>query len=437
MAMSDAPPPIDPIAKAFISYSWDDQHHKDAVEALAKRLVEDAVDVSLDVWEPNPAEGWPTWMLHRIREADFVLVVCTQTYKRRFEGYEAPKVGRGARFEGVIITNEIYAAECRNTRFLPVVLSPDDSEYVPGVLASSTRFDVSNGAGYKDLYRLVSRQPERLKPPLGTKKSLPPEQGAPAARIESVNSNPAIATEVAKRSFGVLRDQFARAGETLKTPSVVLNRFTDSGREMSRLPQGLAETFGELRSFQMLTLREPVIRAYKPEDEELPDFEGKCPRVIRAHDGRPVAVREPAVYASVTLHGGSLRGAERLTSLASATGKMLQSTSRNVPGLVTLARMRKDPSPAPLWWWSLCELAWHHPTLPFTAHRRFWVDGNSFEWSDGAFSAFLEFEPTASLLRNALGPSPKLPDYFYAQIEPDAALASALAVESILGHLRT
>jgi hypothetical protein len=54
-------------------------------------------------------------MLDRLDWADFVLVVCTETYYRCFRGQEEP--GKGADWEGNLIALEIYDAKSKTTKF--------------------------------------------------------------------------------------------------------------------------------------------------------------------------------------------------------------------------------------------------------------------------------------------------------------------------------
>lgn len=72
--------------RVFISYSHDSPEHMSHVKTLSDRLCSEGVDSNIDQYEQSPSEGWPRWMVRQIREADFVLVVCTQRYLRRFEG---------------------------------------------------------------------------------------------------------------------------------------------------------------------------------------------------------------------------------------------------------------------------------------------------------------------------------------------------------------
>jgi SEFIR domain len=86
--------------KVFISYSHDSPEHAQHVLELAERLRKDGVDALLDQYVAGtPAEGWPRWVLDRLDWADFVLLVCTETYYRRFRGHEQPEKSRGVDWE--------------------------------------------------------------------------------------------------------------------------------------------------------------------------------------------------------------------------------------------------------------------------------------------------------------------------------------------------
>jgi hypothetical protein len=59
-------------------------------------------------------------MLQQVTEADFVLVVCTETYLQPAMLTEGEHVGLGASFEAALI----------NTKFIPVVFSHEDKRHV-------------------------------------------------------------------------------------------------------------------------------------------------------------------------------------------------------------------------------------------------------------------------------------------------------------------
>jgi formylglycine-generating enzyme required for sulfatase activity len=160
--------------QVFLSYSHDSAEHKDRVLALCDRLRENGIDAWIDQYETSPSEGWPRWCADRVREADFVLVVCTEIYERRFRSAEEPGRGRGGQWEGFVIELELYQAAARNKKFIPVLFPPALEEHVPDLLRGVSRYDVSRDEAYWKLVRHLTGQPETPAPPLGTPVPLPP-----------------------------------------------------------------------------------------------------------------------------------------------------------------------------------------------------------------------------------------------------------------------
>lgn len=95
-------------SKVFISYSCESSQHNKHVLELSNRLRDEGLDCNVDQYEDCPPEGWFLWMINQIEEADFVLIVCTQKYERRFMGKVEAGKGLGAKWEGAIITQELY-----------------------------------------------------------------------------------------------------------------------------------------------------------------------------------------------------------------------------------------------------------------------------------------------------------------------------------------
>lgn len=164
----------DPAAPTvFISYSHDSPEHKDRVLALSNRLRADGVDATIDQYEVSPPEGWPVWMERQVRESDFVLIICTETYLKRAERREDPGKGHGAIWESVLTYQQIYDAGSKNEKFIPVLLEGSDRCHIPVPLRSATSYDCSTDDGYWELYARLTDQHGKTKPQLGKLKSLP------------------------------------------------------------------------------------------------------------------------------------------------------------------------------------------------------------------------------------------------------------------------
>ena len=143
--------------KVFISYSHDSQEHAQHVLELAERLRSDGMDAWIDQYVAgSPKEGWPRWMLNRLDWAEFVLVVCTKTYYRRFRGFEEQGKGKGADWEGNLITAEIYNAKSTTTKFVPVFFETQDDQFIPEPFSTSTRYLLSSEHNYHNLYTFLT-----------------------------------------------------------------------------------------------------------------------------------------------------------------------------------------------------------------------------------------------------------------------------------------
>jgi tetratricopeptide (TPR) repeat protein len=165
-------------AKVFISYTHDSVEHMDRVLALSNRLRSEGIDCCIDQYEQSPAEGWPRWCSRQVERSDFVLVTCTETYLRRFKAEEATGVGLGATWEGHIITQELYNAQGKNRKFIPIIFLREDAAHIPIVLQGATCYAVPDA--YESLYRRLTDRPLITKPPLGSMKPMPPRAGLPS-----------------------------------------------------------------------------------------------------------------------------------------------------------------------------------------------------------------------------------------------------------------
>jgi hypothetical protein len=175
MQMPETPP------RVFISYSHDSQEHKARVLALAQELRRNGVDARIDRYVPSPPEGWPLWCQVEIREAKFVLAVCTDSYKRRVDGEEASGKGLGVLWEATIIRQHLYKAGGVSNKIVPILFADeskaDESEkWIPEPLKGYSHYRPDQPESYESLYRLLTNQPDIIPEILGSIRHLPPRR---------------------------------------------------------------------------------------------------------------------------------------------------------------------------------------------------------------------------------------------------------------------
>lgn len=154
----------------FISYSHDSDAHRQRVLDLSERLRRDGYETRLDRYvNGSPPEGWPRWMLNQFDEATHVLVVCTETYYRRFRGKEAPGVGKGVDWEGAVITQELYDRKSINTRLIPVVFETADTAHIPEPLKPYNYHQPTGDDAYEKLLDTIEGTAGIEPAPVGTR----------------------------------------------------------------------------------------------------------------------------------------------------------------------------------------------------------------------------------------------------------------------------
>ncbi|HKR29854.1 MAG TPA: toll/interleukin-1 receptor domain-containing protein, partial [Terriglobales bacterium] len=149
---------------AFISYSWDDDAHREWVRKLAERLRADGVNASIDRWAMVPGDQLPAFMERTIRENQFVIIVCTPRYKRRSDAREG-----GVGYEGDIMTAEVLTSQ-NHRKFIPVLRTGEWRTTAPTWLAGKYYINLSGDPyserDYEDLLRTLLGVRE-VAPPLG------------------------------------------------------------------------------------------------------------------------------------------------------------------------------------------------------------------------------------------------------------------------------
>jgi hypothetical protein len=195
------------IPRVFISYSHDSPDHKDRVLSLSERLRQDGLETRLDQYvRGTPPQKWPRWMLDQLDWADFVLVICTETYYRRFRGHEESGKGKGADWEGALITQEIYDARSATKKFVPVIFEPTHERFIPEPLRGHTFYLPVSEDGYQALYDFLLDQSGIEPGEISVLKKKPRKRGTPLS-FESPSQRPPLFSSArlrhgAERLFG-------------------------------------------------------------------------------------------------------------------------------------------------------------------------------------------------------------------------------------------
>jgi hypothetical protein len=136
------------------------------VLGLANQLRVQGIDCTIDQYEESPEEGWIEWMEAQVTNSSYVLVVCSKGYFEKLQTNNGDQ-GKGARWEGAIIKQEIFSNNGKNPRFVPVIFGEENKTYIPRVIRAVTYYDVLTESGYENLYRRLTKQPVIQKPPVG------------------------------------------------------------------------------------------------------------------------------------------------------------------------------------------------------------------------------------------------------------------------------
>jgi hypothetical protein len=128
------------------------------------------VHIDADV-DSDPPEGWPSFSQNQIQDADYVILICTETYCRRFDGREERGRGKGVSFEGKLIRQEIFDSQSTK-RFIPVVLNLEDAMHIPALLRDRSRYvggqdaQVTGELDYQALLRKLRPSPSGSSSPV-------------------------------------------------------------------------------------------------------------------------------------------------------------------------------------------------------------------------------------------------------------------------------
>lgn len=167
----------------FISYSHDSDDLCDKVLELSNWLRSKGIDAIIDQYEESPAEGWPRWTEIQIRDAEYVLVVCTDFYQKKATLQVADAVGLGTKWETTIIEGALYETGAVTNKFIPVVFSNADVQCILAPLKGQTYYNLEYEHKKEDLKNRLLGIKKNKKPPLGSEQPLEYKISKPDARL--------------------------------------------------------------------------------------------------------------------------------------------------------------------------------------------------------------------------------------------------------------
>ncbi len=193
----------------FISYSHDSDAHRERVLGLSERLRADGIGTILDryVEKGSPPEGWPRWMTNSLNAATHVLCVCTDTYYRRFLGLEVPGQGKGVDWEGALVSQALYDARSRTSKFIPVLFDRADEPRIPDPLRGQTRYVLDSEQNYQALYDALLDQSGVEPGAVGELKRKPRATGQPLSFGAGPVAPPSGASSASKGALKTWQDK--------------------------------------------------------------------------------------------------------------------------------------------------------------------------------------------------------------------------------------
>jgi len=246
---------------AFVAYAHDSPEHKNGVLRLAELLMDSGVKTELDQWAEGPRQDWYGWAHDHITGSDFTIVVASARMKVVGDGSGPGDRNQGAQAEMAVVRDLLQRDRAGWTpRLLPVVLPGDSIDDIPDFLqpyaADHYVLPELTPAGVEDLVRVITRQPKRLRPPLGPVPTLPPRP--PATHLEPRWRVLPAAVPVTWRSeiMDIGHGMFARWPGTLEV------HLAPTGGD-ARLPMGRLRAVGEglvlfARNQRLVSAEEPV-----------------------------------------------------------------------------------------------------------------------------------------------------------------------------------
>ena len=150
----------------FISYSWDDEEHKAWILGLAKKLIENGVNVLLDRYELQPGKNMLHFMDNAIQKSDKVVMIFTENYKLKAEKREG-----GVGYEYSIFNVDLYKKITTNEKYIPVLKNGTIETSIPDFIQQFIAINMTENFRFdekiNELLLSIYDKPQIEKPKLG------------------------------------------------------------------------------------------------------------------------------------------------------------------------------------------------------------------------------------------------------------------------------
>lgn len=155
------------IPKVFISYSHDDQAHKQWVLEFTQRLRNKGVDAILDQFRVNLGEDLGSFMENSVANSDRIIMICTNRYVAR-----ANEGSGGVGYEKMIMTSDyMQNINTKKTKKVIPLIRQEGTNDVPEFLKSRSHINFSREDEFEvqfdNLLREIHEKPLFKEPPVG------------------------------------------------------------------------------------------------------------------------------------------------------------------------------------------------------------------------------------------------------------------------------
>lgn len=239
--------------KIFISYSWTTPEHEEWVLNLAKRLVNEGVNVTLDKWHLKPGHDAHAFMESMVTDSEIekVLMICDEAYANKAD---ARKGGVGT--EAQVMSSEIYT-KVKQEKFIPIIREFKDGKpclpmFVRTRLFINMSTFESENENFEPLVRCIFNKPMHVMP----------EIGPPPAWLDDEKKSPASKTA---SKFLALKESIKKGNQSQSQ-----GLLTEYLEEFSQSLEGYRITSPREEPFDQAVM--DSFEAFKPQRDEFVDF---------------------------------------------------------------------------------------------------------------------------------------------------------------------